>query len=111
MKAVAQQAPGANLAAGFFRDLAQGVQKQPPVFSVEEARLATVAAVQQMINRSRILHSQLARHAPSETKSCNMSTASNDPFMAPRFHFSNTAQGPIIRLDAMAFGNSGPGIL
>jgi hypothetical protein len=45
MKAVAQQAPGANLAVGFFRGHAQ-VQKQPPVFSAEEARLATVAAVQ-----------------------------------------------------------------
>jgi hypothetical protein len=55
-----------NLAAGFFRGLAQGVRKQPPVFSIEEDRLATVAAVHQMINRSRILHLELARHAPTE---------------------------------------------
>jgi hypothetical protein len=79
MKAVAQQAPGVNRAVGFFRGLAQGVQKQPPVFSAEEARLATVGAVQQMINRSRIWHWQLARHAPSETKSYNMPIPLIDP--------------------------------
>ena len=38
MKVVAQQAPGVNPAAGFCRGLSQGVQKQLPVFGVEEGR-------------------------------------------------------------------------
>jgi hypothetical protein len=80
VKAVAQQTPGVNLAVGFCRGLARGVQRQPPGFSVEEDRRATVVAVQQMINRSRIWHWQLARHAPTEMKSCNMSIPLNDRF-------------------------------
>jgi hypothetical protein len=73
MKAVAQQVPGVKLAAGFFGGCALGVQKQPPVFIVEEGRRATAAGAQQMINRSRLWHWQLAGDAPTETKSYNRS--------------------------------------
>jgi hypothetical protein len=68
-----------NLAAGFFGGPTQGVQKQPPAFSVEEDRCAAGATIQQMINRCRMWPWQLACHAPTETKSCNMPIPLKDP--------------------------------
>ena len=51
-----------------FHDLhkrvAQGHQESPPVLVILEDGFTPVAAIQHMVNRARILHSQLSSHSP-----------------------------------------------
>ncbi len=63
MKMVGHQTIRMHLPAGFLSGLAERLQKPPPIFIVLEDRLAPVSPVHEVIDRSRILHSQFARHA------------------------------------------------
>ena len=51
-----------NLAAGFAARFAEGFQKTPAILIVLENRLAPIPPVHHVIDRTRIFHSELARH-------------------------------------------------
>src|ERR1017187_8814318 len=64
MKVVQHQTISMNLPAGFVARFAESFQKTLPILIVLENRLSPVSPVHDVIDRSRILHSQFARHAP-----------------------------------------------
>src|ERR1022692_1383840 len=64
MKVVQHQTISMNLPACFVARFAEGFQKTLPILIVLENRLSPVSPVHDVIDRSRILHSQFARHAP-----------------------------------------------
>src|SRR5208337_4223324 len=68
MKMVAHQAIGPDPPIRLGGDLAQSGQKQLTVLVVLEYVLPPVAAIHHMINRTRIFHSQLARHPATLSK-------------------------------------------
>src|ERR1019366_594769 len=64
MKVVQHQTISMNLPACFVARFAEGFQKTLPILIVLENRFSPVPPVHDVIDRSRILHSQFARHAP-----------------------------------------------
>ena len=52
-----------NLPASFDADLSQSCKEAIPIRIVFENRFTAIATIHHMINRPRILHSQLAGHA------------------------------------------------
>src|ERR1017187_4002918 len=65
MKVVQHQTISMNLPACFVARFAEGFQKTLPILIVLENRFSPVSPVHDVIDRSRILHSQFARHAPN----------------------------------------------
>ena len=66
MKMVGHQAPGLEVPAGLLTGLAQGLQEEFAVLIVLEDRLAPVAPIHDMVDRTRILNSQLSGHAQAK---------------------------------------------
>jgi hypothetical protein len=54
-----------NLPACFVARFAEGFQKTLPILIVLENRFSPVSPIHDVIDRSRILHSKFARHAPN----------------------------------------------
>src|SRR5207249_6911673 len=59
---ISHQAPGMDLPISFGAGLAEGLQKQLPVFIASKNVLAVIAAVHHMINRAFILDSEFSCH-------------------------------------------------
>ena len=63
MKMVPHQAIRMHLESGLLTGLGQGLEKILPVHGTSENILPAVPTAHDVINRPRIFHSQLARHA------------------------------------------------
>src|SRR5262245_28361130 len=81
---VAHEAPGMRLPIGLRARLLQGGKEQTPVVIVVKNRLATVAAVHKVVDRSRILDPQLARHRSESTLNQQRSSRSYNTLFRPR---------------------------
>ena len=66
MKMIGHEAPGMDLPAGFGAGFAEGLEEDFAIFFAEEDRLAAVAAVHDVVNRSRELDAQFSGHMKTE---------------------------------------------
>jgi len=62
MKMIGHQTIRMHLPAAALAGLAQCLNKPQPILIIPEDRLPSIAPIHHMVNRSRILHSELARH-------------------------------------------------
>src|SRR6266446_2882246 len=62
VKMITHQTPGVNLPIGFRASLSEGFQEQSSVVVVLENGFPAITAVHHMVNRSRVLHSELSSH-------------------------------------------------
>ena len=65
MKVVQRQTIGVSLPAGFVPCFAGGFQKTLPILIVLETRSSPASPIHDVMDRSRIVHSQFARHTPT----------------------------------------------
>ena len=70
---------GVNLPAGLRATLRQRPDETLPIRVIVKNQLPPVTAVQDVVNRARILHSQLASHASSLTGQQQLSITRTDP--------------------------------
>ena len=76
VEVIAHQAPRMDLPVHFLARVAQGFQEQLPVAVVQENGLPPIAAVHDVVNRTRILHSELPGHSAGQlARSLNLRQA------------------------------------
>jgi hypothetical protein len=73
MKMVAHQAQSMHLPIGFCAALTQGSQKKFGILFITKDRLEVIASIHHVVNRSRVLDTQLASHAGRVKKGPAMS--------------------------------------
>jgi hypothetical protein len=79
MKVFAHQAKGMHLPGGLLAGFGRSVREVLPVGVVAEEGLATVAPIEHVMNRPRMLHSELPGMVRSMSDSAHMSIPRTDP--------------------------------
>jgi hypothetical protein len=65
---IAHQAIGVHLPARLLAGFGEGPQETPAILVIRENRLASIAAIHDMVDGPRILYTQLAGHGASYQK-------------------------------------------